>query len=97
MAFFCGQALPRVGRGVSASFMVALNDHVGWLAGSPDVRMRTYVRRVALTEFSAKVVAAIAGIRIRFVAPPNGGYLRASPTVRRDPRRTSARVLAFNR
>jgi len=37
--------------------------------------MRTYVRQVALADFSAAVVAAIAAIGVRFGAHPNSRYL----------------------
>jgi exopolysaccharide biosynthesis polyprenyl glycosylphosphotransferase len=37
--------------------------------------MRTYVRQVAISDFSAAVVAAIAAIGVRFGVSPNGRYL----------------------
>jgi exopolysaccharide biosynthesis polyprenyl glycosylphosphotransferase len=37
--------------------------------------MRTYVRQVAISDFSAAVVAAIAAVGVRFGVNPNGRYL----------------------
>ena len=37
--------------------------------------MRTYVRQVAISDFSAAVVAAIAAVGVRFGVSPNGRYL----------------------
>jgi exopolysaccharide biosynthesis polyprenyl glycosylphosphotransferase len=60
---------------VSDSSIVAVKDHSGWLAGRPDAWMRTYVRQVAVADFSAAVVAAIAAVWVRFGAHPNDRYL----------------------
>jgi exopolysaccharide biosynthesis polyprenyl glycosylphosphotransferase len=43
--------------------------------------MRTYVRRVAIADFSAAVVAAIAAVGVRFGVHPNGRYLILSLTL----------------
>jgi exopolysaccharide biosynthesis polyprenyl glycosylphosphotransferase len=60
---------------VSDSSIAAVKDHSGWLAGRPDAWMRTYVRQVAIADFSAAVVAAIAALWVRFGAHPNDRYL----------------------
>jgi exopolysaccharide biosynthesis polyprenyl glycosylphosphotransferase len=60
---------------VSGSAIAAVKDHSGWLAGRPDAWMRTYVRQVAIADFSAAVVAAIAAVWVRFGAHPNDRYL----------------------
>src|ERR1700760_346761 len=60
-----------VGSGVSdSSFAAAVSDQSGWLTGRPDAWMRTYVRRVAVADFSAAVVAAAAAAGVRFGANP---------------------------
>jgi exopolysaccharide biosynthesis polyprenyl glycosylphosphotransferase len=60
---------------VSDSSIAAVKNHSGWLAGRPDAWMRTYVRQVAIADFSAAVVAAIAAVWVRFGAHPNDRYL----------------------
>ena len=40
--------------------------------------MRTYVRQVAIADFAAAVVAAVAAIAVRFGANPNDRYLMLS-------------------
>jgi exopolysaccharide biosynthesis polyprenyl glycosylphosphotransferase len=60
---------------VSDSAIAAVKDHSDWLAGRPDAWMRTYVRQVAIADFSAAVVAAIAAVWVRFGAHPNDRYL----------------------
>jgi exopolysaccharide biosynthesis polyprenyl glycosylphosphotransferase len=60
---------------VSDSSVAAVKDHSGWLAGRPDAWMRTYVRQVAIADFSAAVVAAIAAVGVRFGSRPNDRYL----------------------
>ena len=65
-----------VGCRVSDSSSVAtLSDQSDWLAGRPDAWMRTYVREIAIADFSAAVVAAIAAVGVRFGAHPNDRYL----------------------
>lgn len=58
-----------------SSSIAAVSDHSGWLAGRPDAWIRTYVRQVAIADFSAAVVAAIAAVWVRFGAHPNDQYL----------------------
>ena len=60
---------------MSDSSIAAAKNHSGWLAGRPDAWMRTYVRQVAIADFSAAVVAAIAAVWVRFGAHPNDRYL----------------------
>ena len=43
--------------------------------------MRTYVRQVAIADFSAAVVAAVAAVGVRFGAHPNDQYLILSLTL----------------
>jgi exopolysaccharide biosynthesis polyprenyl glycosylphosphotransferase len=63
---------------VSDSSIAAVRDRSDWLAGGPDVWMRTYVRQVAIADFSAAVVAAIAAVGARFGAHPDDRYLLLS-------------------
>ena len=58
-----------------SSSIAAVNDRVGWLGGRPGAWMRTYVRQVAIADFAAAVVAAIAAAGVRFGVNPNGRYL----------------------
>ena len=58
-----------------SSSIAAVNDRVGWLGGRPGSWMRTYVRQVAIADFAAAVVAAIAAAGVRFGVNPNGRYL----------------------
>src|ERR1700753_1152723 len=61
-----------VGSGASdSSSVAAVSDHADWLAGRPGAWMRTYVRQVAIADFSAAIVAAIAAVGVRFGAHPN--------------------------
>jgi exopolysaccharide biosynthesis polyprenyl glycosylphosphotransferase len=60
------------------SYASAVSDHSDWLAGRPDAWMRSYVRRVAVADFSAAVVAAIAAVGVRFGVRPNDRYLMLS-------------------
>src|SRR5689334_7220706 len=65
-----------VGSGVSdSSSVAAVSDHAGWLAGRPGAWMRNYVRQVAIADFGAAVVAAIAAVGVRFGVSPNSRYL----------------------
>jgi exopolysaccharide biosynthesis polyprenyl glycosylphosphotransferase len=64
-----------------SSSIATVSDHSGWLTGRPDAWIRTYVRQVAIADFSAAVVAAIAGVAVRFGAHPNGRYLLLSLTL----------------
>jgi exopolysaccharide biosynthesis polyprenyl glycosylphosphotransferase len=61
-----------------SSYVSAVSDHSDWLAGRPDAWMRSYVRRVAVADFSAAVVAAIAAVGVRFGVRPNDRYLMLS-------------------
>jgi exopolysaccharide biosynthesis polyprenyl glycosylphosphotransferase len=58
-----------------SSSVAAVSDHAGWLAGRPGAWMRNYVRQVAIADFSAAVVAAIAAVGVRFGVSPNSRYL----------------------
>jgi len=60
------------------SVIAAMSDQSDWPASQPDAWMRTYVRRAAIADFSAAVVAAIAAVGVRFGAHPNDRYLALS-------------------
>ena len=60
------------------SSIVTVGDHSEWLATRRGTWLRTYVRQVAIADFSAAVVAAVAAIEVRFGAHPNNRYVMLS-------------------
>ncbi|WP_246115903.1 sugar transferase [Trebonia kvetii] len=60
------------------SSIVSVGDHSEWLANRPGAWLRTYVRQVAIADFSAAMVAALAATEVRFGAHPNNRYVMLS-------------------
>jgi exopolysaccharide biosynthesis polyprenyl glycosylphosphotransferase len=53
----------------------AVSDHTDWQTGQSSSWIRTYVRWVAIVDFSVAIVAAVAAVGVRFGGHPSDRYL----------------------